>query len=186
MRLAGYKTGMFPRPCPTCCRPAHGGMGVFAATGPDGGAGTGAFEDRLAWMRGARSDYEIALPLHELEAFAMGTGYYSGLPLAVRLGQIDRMIDLAEALYPALRLYLIDARRVFSAPITFSARCWRSCILAGTTLHSATAGALKALPAISTGWCARPHSARGTCRPTCAAAGPDRLRGQNADRRVTS
>ena len=78
----------------------------------------GAFEDRLAWMRGARSDYEIALPLHELAAFAQGSGYYSGLPVPTRLEQIDRLIDLTEALYPGLRIYLFDARRVFSAPIT--------------------------------------------------------------------
>jgi len=78
----------------------------------------GAFEDRLEWMRGARSDYEIALPLHEVEAFATGTGYYAGLPVPVRLAQIDRMIALTEALYPSLRLYLFDARRVFSAPVT--------------------------------------------------------------------
>jgi transcriptional regulator with XRE-family HTH domain len=78
----------------------------------------GAFEDRLAWMRGARSDYEIALPLHELQAFASGSGYYAGLPRSVRLGQLDRMIELTETLYPALRLYVFDARRVFSAPIT--------------------------------------------------------------------
>lgn len=78
----------------------------------------GAFEDRLAWMRGARSDYEIALPLHELEAFAGGTGYYHGLPLALRREQLDRLIVLTEQLYPSLRLYLFDARRVFSAPVT--------------------------------------------------------------------
>ncbi len=78
----------------------------------------GAFEDRLAWMRGARSDYEIALPLDELEAFAGGTGYYEGLPLAVRIEQLDRLILLTEQLYPSLRLYLFDARRVFSAPVT--------------------------------------------------------------------
>lgn len=78
----------------------------------------GAFEDRLAWMRGARSDYEIALPLHELEAFAGGTGYYEGLPLALRCEQLDRLILLTEQLYPSLRLYLFDARRVFSAPVT--------------------------------------------------------------------
>lgn len=78
----------------------------------------GAFEDRLAWMRGARSDYEIALPLHELEAFAGGTGYYDGLPLALRREQLDRLIVLTEQLYPSLRLYLFDARRVFSAPVT--------------------------------------------------------------------
>ncbi len=78
----------------------------------------GAFEDRLAWMRGARSDYEIALPLHELEAFASGTGYYNGLAADLRLAQMDRLLDLTESLYPSLRLYLFDAKRVFSAPIT--------------------------------------------------------------------
>jgi transcriptional regulator with XRE-family HTH domain len=78
----------------------------------------GAFEDRLAWMRGARSDYEICLPLHEVAAFAQGCGYYNGLPAAIRLEQIDRLIDLTESLYPALRIYLFDAKRVFSAPIT--------------------------------------------------------------------
>jgi len=78
----------------------------------------GAFEDRLDWMRGARSDYEIALPLHEVAAFAGATGYYAGLPLAVRMAQIDILIDLAGQLYPSLRIYLFDARRVFSAPVT--------------------------------------------------------------------
>lgn len=78
----------------------------------------GAFEDRLAWMRGARSDYEIALPIHELDAFAGAEGYYRGLPAGVRLRQIDRLIELGESLYPSLRMYLFDAHRVFSAPIT--------------------------------------------------------------------
>lgn len=77
-----------------------------------------AFEERLAWMRGARSDYEIALPLHELDNLASGTGYYRGLPAEVRLDQIDRMADLCDQLYPTLRLCLFDARRVFSAPVT--------------------------------------------------------------------
>ena len=78
----------------------------------------GAFEDRLAWMRGARSDYEIAFPLHELAAFAGAEGYYQGLPATVRLEQMDRLITLCDQLYPSLRLYLFDARRVFSAPVT--------------------------------------------------------------------
>lgn len=78
----------------------------------------GAFEDQLNWMRGARSDYEIALPLHELEAFSTASGYYAGLPAKVRLEQIDRLHALTDQLYPALRLYLFDARRVFSAPVT--------------------------------------------------------------------
>lgn len=78
----------------------------------------GAFEDRLSWMRSARSDYEIALPLHEIAAFAQGSGYYAGLPLPARLQQMDHLIALADQLYPSLRLYFFDARRVFSAPVT--------------------------------------------------------------------
>jgi transcriptional regulator with XRE-family HTH domain len=78
----------------------------------------GASEDRLAWMRGARSDYEIALPLHELRSFAQATGYYQGLPAWVRREQLNRLLGLLDQLYPSLRLYVFDARRVFSAPIT--------------------------------------------------------------------
>ena len=78
----------------------------------------GAFDDRLSWMRGARSDYEIALPLHELAAFATATGYYAGLPASVRRAQLDHMANLCDQLYPTLRIYLFDARRVFSAPVT--------------------------------------------------------------------
>ena len=86
--------------------------------GRSAGQAIGAFEDRLAWMRGSRSDYEIALPLHELKAFATATGYYTGLPGKVRAEQIDRLADLCDQLYPSLRLCLFDARKVFSAPVT--------------------------------------------------------------------
>ena len=78
----------------------------------------GASEDRLAWMRTSRSDYEIALPIHELTAFANAEGYYRGLHAHVRRDQIDQLINLSNQLYPSLRIYLFDARRVFSAPIT--------------------------------------------------------------------
>lgn len=78
----------------------------------------GAFEDRLAWMRNAKSDYEIALPVHELAAFATASGYYEGLPKGVRLAQLQRLRTLCDQLYPSLRVCLFDARRVFSAPIT--------------------------------------------------------------------
>lgn len=78
----------------------------------------GAFEDRLKWMRGAGSDYEIALPMHELTAFATGTGYYEGLSADLRLQQLQHLTRLCEQLYPSLRLCLFDARKLFSAPIT--------------------------------------------------------------------
>ncbi len=78
----------------------------------------GASEDRLEWMRAARSDYEIAMPLHEIECFARGEGYYTGLSATLRRDQIERFIHLNETLYPRMRIYFFDARRLFSSPIT--------------------------------------------------------------------
>ena len=78
----------------------------------------GASQDRLDWMRGARSDYEIALPVHDLQAMAQARGYYEGLPREIRLAQLDRLAELHNQLYPTLRLHLFDARRLFSAPVT--------------------------------------------------------------------
>lgn len=77
-----------------------------------------AAEERLAWQRGNRSDYEIAMPLHEIASFCRGEGYWSGLPVAARLEQIDWLIALHDQLYPGLRIFLFDARAVFSAPVT--------------------------------------------------------------------
>ena len=77
-----------------------------------------ASSDRLDLMRNSQSDYEIAMPLYELYSFAHGTGYYQGLPRELRLEQIDRLLELCEQLYPRLRVYLFDARRLYSAPVT--------------------------------------------------------------------
>lgn len=73
---------------------------------------------RLDWMRGAQSDYEIALPLHELRCFSDSSGYYAGLPAAIRDAQSAHLLTLTRQLYPRLRIYLFDARILFSAPIT--------------------------------------------------------------------
>ena len=78
----------------------------------------GASEDRLAWMRQSQSDYEIAMPIYELESFAHATGYYAGLPLDIRLEQLAHFERLTTQLYPRLRIYLFDAKRLFSAPLT--------------------------------------------------------------------
>lgn len=77
-----------------------------------------ASRDRLDLMLDATSEYEIALPLYELDCFVRGTGYYRSLPAPVRLAQCDHMIRLSRQLYPRLRLYQFDARRLYSAPIT--------------------------------------------------------------------
>ena len=78
----------------------------------------GASEDRLEWMRRAGSDYEIAMPLYEIASFARGEGYYEGLPAALRREQLARLAALHDQLYPSLRVFLFDARRLYSAPVT--------------------------------------------------------------------
>ncbi|MGB3245249.1 MAG: helix-turn-helix transcriptional regulator [Sulfitobacter sp.] len=77
-----------------------------------------ASRDRLNWMRNAGSEYEIALPLHEVDSFIRGTGYYAGLPAALRDAQTDQLITLTRQLYPRLRVYQFDARALYSAPVT--------------------------------------------------------------------
>ncbi|WP_422074554.1 helix-turn-helix domain-containing protein [Sulfitobacter geojensis] len=77
-----------------------------------------ASQDRLNWMREAGSEYEIALPLYEIDCFIRATGYYAGLPVAIRRAQTDQLIALTEQLYPRLRIYQFDARRLYSAPVT--------------------------------------------------------------------
>ena len=78
----------------------------------------GASEDRLQWMRNSGSDYEIAISIYELHCFAEGVGYYHGLPADTRRDQIDHILALCDQLYPRLRIYLFDSRRLYSAPIT--------------------------------------------------------------------
>ena len=78
----------------------------------------GATQDRIDWLRSSASDYEIALPLHEIAAFARGEGYYDGLSADARHEQLDRLAQVCDEMFPALRLFLFDARQVFSAPLT--------------------------------------------------------------------
>lgn len=74
--------------------------------------------ERLDWLRLTLSDYEMAMPVHELESFARGEGYYAGLAPDIRAAQLDWMIEIYDRLYPGLRIYLFDARVVYSSPIT--------------------------------------------------------------------
>lgn len=78
----------------------------------------GASQDRLAWMRNSLSDYEIAMPLFEIECLINGVGYYRSLPDELRRAQVTHLIDLHKQLYPSLRVHLFDARRLWSAPLT--------------------------------------------------------------------
>lgn len=77
-----------------------------------------AMKDRMDWFRAGGSDYEIAVPVHELQAFAAGAGYYAGLSSDARREQLDRLAEVCAEMFPSLRLFLFDARRQFSAPVT--------------------------------------------------------------------
>jgi transcriptional regulator with XRE-family HTH domain len=78
----------------------------------------GAMRDRLDWLKNRGGDYEIALSLYEVESMAQGQGYYQDLPLAVRRAQLDYLAEQCADFFPALRLFLYDSRRIFSAPLT--------------------------------------------------------------------
>lgn len=77
-----------------------------------------ATRDRLNWMRGTSSDFEIALPRDELTNFIHGHGYYADLPKDIRMAQIDRIREMFDQLYPRVRVYLFDARVLYSSPVT--------------------------------------------------------------------
>lgn len=74
--------------------------------------------ERLDWLALTLSDYEMAMPVHELESFARGEGYYAGLCPQMRAEQLDWMIEIYDRLYPGLRIFLFDARAVYSSPVT--------------------------------------------------------------------
>lgn len=73
---------------------------------------------RIEWMDHSGSEYEIALPIHDLHAFARGEGYYANCPIDIRRAQLDHMAMLYDQLYPRLRLHLFDAHKLYSAPVT--------------------------------------------------------------------
>lgn len=77
-----------------------------------------AMYERYDWLREQISDYEIAMPISELAAFASGAGYYADPPAEARREQLEAFAQEAEDGYPALRLHLFDSRRTFSAPVT--------------------------------------------------------------------
>lgn len=74
--------------------------------------------ERLDWMRLSESDYEIAIALHEVESFARAEGYYAGLGAEIRRAQLDWLLEIYAQFYPSLRIFLFDARQLWSAPVT--------------------------------------------------------------------
>ena len=79
---------------------------------------TDAIHSQLNWLRSGASDYEISVPIHELQDCAHGTAYYEGLDAKVRREQLEFIADTCREMFPRLRLFLFDAHKVFSAPVT--------------------------------------------------------------------
>jgi transcriptional regulator with XRE-family HTH domain len=77
-----------------------------------------AMQDQLHWLSSGVSDYEIAVPIHEIESCAAGTAYYKGVDEGVRYEQLDFIADQCDQMFPRLRIFLFDAQRVFSSPVT--------------------------------------------------------------------
>ena len=73
---------------------------------------------RLAWNRRPDTDMEVCMPRQTLEQLAQGTGLFAGLSASARREQLAHMAMLLDELYPSFRLYLYDARTMFSAPYT--------------------------------------------------------------------
>lgn len=89
---------------------------AFLGTTPE--QAISAMRDRIGEMTAGTSDFEIAMPIGELDAFVAGEGYWKGLPVETRRAQLTLLAERCDAYYPTLRLFLFDARRVFSAPVT--------------------------------------------------------------------
>jgi transcriptional regulator with XRE-family HTH domain len=77
-----------------------------------------AMQDQLAWLSSGVSDYEIAIPIHEIEACAAGTSYYNGVSENVRYEQLNFIANQCDQMFPRLRVLLFDAHQVFSSPVT--------------------------------------------------------------------
>jgi transcriptional regulator with XRE-family HTH domain len=75
-------------------------------------------QSQLAYSRRPETDMEVVMPKQQLEAFAAGSGIWSGLPRGARQAQLDHMARLLDELYPTFRLFLHDGLRAFSAPFT--------------------------------------------------------------------
>ncbi len=77
-----------------------------------------AMQDSQKLLLSGRSDFEIAMPAHEIAALAEGSGYYRDLPKTTRREQLGVVADICDRNFPSLRLFLFDARKVYSAPLT--------------------------------------------------------------------
>ncbi|KQT52751.1 MULTISPECIES: helix-turn-helix domain-containing protein [unclassified Aureimonas] len=78
----------------------------------------GAVGARLDLMRRPDSELEIAAAVQSFITLAHGSGKWEGLPLAMRIEQIEHLKHLYSELYPSLRIYGYTLSEVYSSPFT--------------------------------------------------------------------
>jgi len=74
-------------------------------------------QDSLGHIRAPGSDVELCTRIDVLETFARGQGYWEGLAAADRRAQLEHMAYICREYYPSLRLYLFDAKKIYSSPL---------------------------------------------------------------------
>ena len=72
----------------------------------------------IAYQRRPETDTEVCCSVSDVEAFAGGTGPWSGLPEAARRRGLAHMMRLLDELYPTYRLFLYDTFTRYSVPLT--------------------------------------------------------------------
>ena len=73
--------------------------------------------DTLSHIRAPGSDVELCTRIDVMETFARGEGYWKGLSAAARRAQLDHIEAMCREYYPSLRLYLFDAKKIYSSPL---------------------------------------------------------------------
>ena len=72
----------------------------------------------LNCQRRPDADMECCSSVQSLEGFARGEGIWNRLPPASRRGQLERIAELTDELYPTFRWFLYDGRSRYAAPVT--------------------------------------------------------------------
>jgi transcriptional regulator with XRE-family HTH domain len=75
-------------------------------------------EERLNYSRQPETDIEVCTSLQSVEAFAAGHGIWKGLPVEIRIKQLEHAAFLTDEMYPSFRWYLFDAVGDYAAPVT--------------------------------------------------------------------
>ena len=116
---AGYKIRHVPTSIPDIFKTAavlEFEYAAFLDKTPEQAAS--AMRETMKWLRDPGSDYEICMPVEQINSLALGEGYWRGLSLETRQEQLKHIADLCRDHYPSLRVYLYDDKKLFSSPLT--------------------------------------------------------------------